>query len=179
MDPNFKYLESCDFDTQLLLGALAAAEESHETEMGCSDGKKQQRKRLIEVVDDEVDSDVEETPPPTKPTQPSKQIALGSGSFSNISGSSSKSSQGKPKPVAAAIRGGRRCSKRPLKMEKKVSETNSMQPQKKKKRDEEEINVDAVSAEDDEDDDRKSRQRSDVWVDFCVIRKPNGEEKAK
>ena len=54
-------------------------------------------------------------------------------------------------------------------MEKKVSEADSVQPQ----------NVDDDSDEDDEDADRKSRQRSDVWVDFCVIRKPNGEEKAK
>lgn len=183
MDPKFKYLETCDFETQRLLGVLDAADESHKTEMGCSDGKKQQRRRLIEVLDDdidEVDSDVEETPPPIKHTQPSKQFAFGSGSLSNISGSTSKASQGKPKPVAAVIRGGRRCSKRPPKNGgKKVSEADSMQPQKKKKRDEEEINVDAVSAEDDEDDDRKSRQRSDVWVDFCVIRKPNGQEKAK
>ncbi|XP_056862075.1 zinc finger BED domain-containing protein RICESLEEPER 2-like [Raphanus sativus] len=183
MDPKFKYLETCDFETQRLLGVLDAADESHETEMGCSDGKKQQRRRLIEVLDDdidEVDSDVEETPPPIKHTQPSKQFAFGSGSLSNISGSTSKASQGKPKPVSAVIRGGRRCSKRPPKSGgKKVSEADSMQPQKKKKRDEEEINVDAVSAEDDEDDDRKSRQMSDVWVDFCVIRKPNGQEKAK
>ncbi|KAG2330052.1 hypothetical protein Bca52824_001232 [Brassica carinata] len=110
MNPNFKYLETCDFETQRLLGALAAADESHETEMGFSDGKKQQRKRVIEVADDEVDSDVEETPPPIKPTQPSKQFAFGSGSLSNISGSSSKASQGKKKSVAAAIRGGRRLS---------------------------------------------------------------------
>ncbi|KAL0865843.1 hypothetical protein Bca101_044961 [Brassica carinata] len=159
MDPNFKYLETCDFETQRLLGALAAADESQETEMGFSDGEKQQRKRVIEVADDEVDSDVEETPPPTKPTQPCKQFAFGSGSLSNISGSSSKASQGKTKPVAAAIRGGRRCSKPPPKNgKKKVSEADSVQPQKKKKKQEEEIKVDADSGEDD---DRKSRQRSD------------------
>ena len=72
MDPNFKFLDTCDFDTQRLIGALAAADESRETEMGCSDGEKQQGKRVIEVADDEVDSDVEETPPPIKPTQPYK-----------------------------------------------------------------------------------------------------------
>ncbi|KAF3577865.1 hypothetical protein DY000_02034114 [Brassica cretica] len=103
MDPNFKFLDTCDFDTQRLIGALAAADESHETEMGCSDGEKQQGKRVIEVADDEVDSDVEETPPPVKPTQPCKQFslesgsALGSGSFSTVSGSSSKAMEGKKK----------------------------------------------------------------------------------
>ncbi|KAF3562285.1 hypothetical protein DY000_02015926 [Brassica cretica] len=90
MDPNFKFLDTCDLDTQRLIGALAAADESRETEMGCSDGKKQQGKRVIEVADDEVNSDVEETPPPIKPTHPCKQFslgsgsALGSGSFSTI-----------------------------------------------------------------------------------------------
>ncbi|KAG2312243.1 hypothetical protein Bca52824_023800 [Brassica carinata] len=49
MDPNFKYLETCDFETQRLLGALAAADESQETEMGFSDGEKQQ-KRVIECL---------------------------------------------------------------------------------------------------------------------------------
>ena len=101
MDPNFKFLDTCDFDTQRLIGALAAADESRETEMGCSDGEKQQGKRVIEVADDEVDSDVEETPPPIKPTPPCKQFslesgsALGSGSFSTVSGSSSKAMEGK------------------------------------------------------------------------------------
>ncbi|XP_048635103.1 zinc finger BED domain-containing protein RICESLEEPER 2-like [Brassica napus] len=170
MDPNFKFLETCDFDTQRLIGALNAADENRETEIGCSDGKKQQGKRVIEVADDEVDSDVEETPPPINPTQPCKQFSLGSGSFSTQSGSSSKAMEGKKKPVAATIRGGRRCSKPAPK---------PVQPQKKKKKEDEEINVDDDVDEDDEDAAMKSRQRSDVWVDFCVIRKPNGEEKAK
>ncbi|XP_013632998.1 PREDICTED: zinc finger BED domain-containing protein RICESLEEPER 3-like [Brassica oleracea var. oleracea] len=143
MDPNFKFLDTCDFDTQRLIGALAAADESRETEMGCSDGEKQQGKRVIEVADDEVDSDGREK-----------------------------------KLVAATIRGGRRCSK-PAPKNGKKQRSDSLEPQKKKKKHEEEINVDDDVDEDDEDAAMKSRQRSDVWVDFCVIRKPNGEEKAK
>ncbi|KAF8080408.1 hypothetical protein N665_0948s0006 [Sinapis alba] len=104
---------------------------------------------------------------------------------SSISGgigivSSSKASQGKQKPVAAAIRGGRKSSKpTPNNGKKRVSEADVMQPQKKKKKHEEEVNGDADSDEDDMDDEKESRQRSDVWEDFVVIRKPNGEKKAK
>ncbi|WZZ86778.1 hypothetical protein YC2023_115357 [Brassica napus] len=118
MDPNFKLLDTCDLDTQGLIAALNATADA---EFFCDDGKKQERKRrLIEVDDDEVDTDVEITFPPTQSSQPGKQTSTGSGSVSNSKkpmiqssiyggiGSSSKAHQGKKKPVAAAIRGGRR-----------------------------------------------------------------------
>ncbi|KAF2593972.1 hypothetical protein F2Q70_00043862 [Brassica cretica] len=107
MDPNFKLLDNCDFDTQGLIAALNATADA---EVVCDDGKKQERKRrLIEVDDDEVDTDVEITFPPTQSSQPGKQTSTGSGSVSNSKkpmiqssiyggiGSSSKVRQGKKK----------------------------------------------------------------------------------
>ena len=40
MDPNFKPLDTCDFETQRLLGALNVAADADD-EVVCSDGKKQ------------------------------------------------------------------------------------------------------------------------------------------
>ncbi|CAH8372545.1 unnamed protein product [Eruca vesicaria subsp. sativa] len=75
-DPNFKPLSTCDLETQGLLASLDATAEAEDEDF-CSGGKKQERKRrLIEVGsdDDEVDTDVEITDPPTQPSQPRKQF---------------------------------------------------------------------------------------------------------
>ncbi|WZZ08842.1 hypothetical protein YC2023_094763 [Brassica napus] len=81
MDLNFKLFDTCDLDTQGLIAALNATSDA---EVFCDDGKKQERKRrLIEVDDDEGDTDVEITFPPTQSSQPGKQTSTGSGSVSN------------------------------------------------------------------------------------------------
>ncbi|WZZ58633.1 hypothetical protein YC2023_058740 [Brassica napus] len=129
MDPNFKLLDTCDLDTQGLIAALNATADA---EFFCDDGKKQERKRrLIEVDDDEVDTDVEITFPPTQSSQPGKQTSTGSGSVSNSKkpmiqssiyggiGSSSKAHQGKKNQLLLQYVEGGGVPSRLQKMEKK------------------------------------------------------------
>ena len=129
MDPNFKLLDTCDFDTQGLIAALNATADA---EVVCDDGKKQERKRrLIEVDDDEFDTDVDITFPPTQSSQPGKQTSTGSGSISNSKkpmiqssiyggiGSSSKARQGKKNRLLLQYVEGGGVPSRLQKMEKK------------------------------------------------------------
>ena len=144
-DPNYTPPNTVDFATQEVLATLAAAAEvddhiaSQEAGVTRADGKQQgSRKRLISLVDDTDDSDVEISQP-TQKTKPRRQTSFGTATGkpmlqSTIDGGVGSSAQvcskGKSVPMKYVIRGGRR--KSPTKSKKKkVSPTQS---QKKKKK---------------------------------------------
>ncbi|KAG5388962.1 hypothetical protein IGI04_030503 [Brassica rapa subsp. trilocularis] len=144
-DPNYSPPNTVDFATQEVLAALAAEAEvgdhiaSQEAGVTQADGKqKGSRKRLISLVDDTDDSDVEISQP-TQKTKPRRQTSFGTATGkpmlqSTIDGGVGSSAQvcskGKSVPMKSVIRGGRR--KSPTKpKKKKVSPTQS---QKKKEK---------------------------------------------
>ncbi|CAN7086349.1 unnamed protein product, partial [Brassica oleracea var. botrytis] len=144
-DPNYTPPNTVDFATQEVLATLAAAAEagdqiaSQEAGVTRADGKQQgSRKRLISLVDDTDDSDVESSQP-TQKTKPRRQTSFGTATGkpmlqSTIDGGVGSSAQacskGKTVPMKSVIRGGRR--KSPTKSKKKkVSPTQS---QKKKEK---------------------------------------------
>ncbi|CAF1918675.1 unnamed protein product [Brassica oleracea var. botrytis] len=153
-----------EFADQILEGGVTRA-----------DGKKQGSiKRLINLVDDTDDSDVEITQP-TEKTKSRRQASFGTATRkpmlqSTIDGGVGSSahacSKGESGPMKSVIHGGRR--KPPTKSKKKkVAPTQS---QKKKEKvaedipelsdelDEEEVDEDQIGEEE-----REERQRSDVW----------------
>ncbi|KAL0681069.1 hypothetical protein Bca4012_047916 [Brassica carinata] len=82
-DPNYTPPNTVDFATQEVLATLAAAAEagdqiaSQEAGVTRADGKQQgSRKRLISLVDDTDDSDVEISQP-TQKTKPRRQTSFG------------------------------------------------------------------------------------------------------
>ncbi|KAF8100489.1 hypothetical protein N665_0223s0016 [Sinapis alba] len=166
-DPNFEPLNTLDFESQQLLGALSAADEA---DNGSSDGAKRKqgsKRRLIEVVDDEDDSDVEITPPPTQTT------------IDGGIGSSSQASKAKKIHVMFTIRGGRKSSKPTQGNGKKnVVHAAENQPQKKKQVEAEQLDLEG-ECDEDEKHQKENRHWSDVWDDFSKIQKTNGEERAK
>ncbi|KAH0942608.1 hypothetical protein HID58_002245 [Brassica napus] len=142
-DPHYSPPNTVDFATQEVLATLAAAAEvadqivSQEAGVTRADGKQQgSRKRLISLVDDTDDSDVEISQP-TQKTKPRKQTSFGTATRkpmlqSTIDGGVGSSAQacskGKFVPMNSVIHGGRK--KSPTKSKKKkVSPTQS---QKKK-----------------------------------------------
>ncbi|WZZ17280.1 hypothetical protein YC2023_110369 [Brassica napus] len=157
-DPNYTPPNTVDFATQEVLATLAAAAEagdqiaSQEAGVTRADGKQQgSRKRLISLVDDTDDSDVEISQP-TQKTKPRRQTSFGTATGkpmlqSTIDGGVGSSAQGcskgKSVPMKSVIRGGRR--KSPTKSKKKkVSPTQS---QKKKEKVAEDIPELACSVE--------------------------------
>ncbi|KAH0935440.1 hypothetical protein HID58_012557 [Brassica napus] len=131
-DPNYTPPNTVDFATQAVLATLAAAAEagdqiaSQEAGVTRADGKQQgSRKRLISLVDDTDDSDVEISQP-TQKTKPRRQTSFGTATGkpmlqSTIDGGVGSSAQacskGKSVPMKSVIRGGRR--KSPTKSKKK------------------------------------------------------------
>lgn len=151
-DPTFTPLNSMDLESQQLIGILSAAAEADD---GSSDGAKKKqgsKRRLIEVGDDEDDSDVEITLPPAQATM-RKQSTCGTGralkskksmSQSTLDGgigsfSKAGKSKTKTKSVQFIIRGGRKSS-RPTQGngKKNAVHAESSQPQKNKKKIQEE-----------------------------------------
>ncbi|CAN6855112.1 unnamed protein product [Brassica oleracea] len=153
-----------EFADQILEGGVTRA-----------DGKKQGSiKRLINLVDDTDDSDVEITQP-TEKNKSRRQTSFGTATRkpmlqSTIDGgvgsSADACSKGKSGPMKSVIHGGRR-KPRTKSKKKKVAPTQS---QKKKEKvaedipelgdelDEEEVDEDQIGEEE-----REERQRSDVW----------------
>ncbi|KAH0880729.1 hypothetical protein HID58_068123, partial [Brassica napus] len=194
-DPNYTPPNTVDFATQEVLATLAAAAEagdqiaSQEAGVTRADGKQQgSRKRLISLVDDTDDSDVEISQP-TQKTKPRRQTSFGTATGkpmlqSTIDGGVGSSAQacskGKSVPMKSVIRGGRRKSPTKFK-KKKVSPTQSQKKKEKVAEDIPELGDELDEEEFDEDEigeeEREERQKSDVWKDFKVVEKPNGKLK--
>ncbi|XP_033140589.1 zinc finger BED domain-containing protein RICESLEEPER 2-like [Brassica rapa] len=195
-DPNYTPPNTVDFATQAVLATLAAAAEagdqiaSQEAGVTRADGKHQgSRKRLISLVDDTDDSDVEISQP-TQKTKPRRQTSfrtatgkpmLQSTIDGGVGSSAQACSKGKSVPMKSVIRGGRR--KSPTKSKKKkVSPTQSQKKKEKVAEDIPELGDELDEEEFDEDEigeeEREERQKSDVWKDFKVVEKPNGKLKA-
>ncbi|CAN7074784.1 unnamed protein product, partial [Brassica oleracea var. botrytis] len=144
------------------------------------------KRRLIEVADDEDDSDVEITPPPTQATTLRKQSTCGTGQAlkskkpmiqSTLDGGIGSSSTAtkrktKTKSIHFTIRGGRKSSR--------LTQSNG---KKNKKIQEEQLDSEGEFEEDEMEkemeNEKEGRQWSDVWPHFTKIRNSNGEEKAK
>ncbi|KAF3540015.1 hypothetical protein F2Q69_00024566 [Brassica cretica] len=191
-DPHYSPPNTVDFATQEVLATLAAADEgadqiaSQEAGVTRADGKQQgSRKRLISLVDDTDDSDVEISQP-TQKTKPRRQTSfrtatgkpmLQSTIDGGVGSSAQACSKGKSVPMKSVIRGGRR--KSPTKSKKKkVSPTQSQKkekvaediPELGDELDEEEVDEDEIDEEE-----REERQRSDVWKDFKWVEKTSFE----
>ncbi|KAF2600171.1 hypothetical protein F2Q68_00011741 [Brassica cretica] len=131
-DPHYSPPNTVDFATQEVLATLAAADEvadqiaSQEAGVTRADGKQQgSKKRLISLVDDTDDSDVEISQP-TQKTKPRRQTSfrtatgkpmLQSTIDGGVGSSAQACSKGKSVPMKSVIRGGRR--KSPTKSKKK------------------------------------------------------------
>ena len=158
LDTNYVPPDTTDFETQQVMARLAAIDENDDQRDGGDDGNKQGRKRkLISLVESEEDSDVEITPT-TQTRKPPRKTSFGTASqkpmyHSTLDGGSGSSahacSQKKTVPLESVIRGGRRKPAPRLRKNKGPSL-----------------------------DDLENRQRSDVWKDFTVVEKPNGDLKA-
>ncbi|WZY81295.1 hypothetical protein YC2023_027679 [Brassica napus] len=201
-DPKYSPPNTVDLGTHQVMATLAALEEVDDqfAEGGVSsaDRKKQGRKRkLISLTDDTDDSDVEITPP-TETTKPRRKTSYGTASRKpmlqstldgGIGSSAQACSKKKSVPIKSVIRGGRR-KPVPHSQKKRVESRHSQQPavftqsQKNKKKIEEIPDFDDELEEDELDEtenaleDMENRQRSDVWKDFTVVEKPNGDLKA-
>ncbi|XP_013607798.1 PREDICTED: zinc finger BED domain-containing protein RICESLEEPER 1-like [Brassica oleracea var. oleracea] len=205
LDTNHVPPDTTDFETQHVMARLAAIDENDDQRDGGDEGNKQGRKRkLLSLVDSEEDVDVEITPT-TQPRKPHRKTSFGTASQKPMyqstldggSGSSEQaSSQKKNVPLKYVICGGRRKPvPRGSSTQSRKNKGPSTQSLKKKSKIQEEIpdfDEELVEDELDEDeagldeagldeaglDDMENRQRSDVWKDFTVVEKHNGDLKA-
>ncbi|KAF2588863.1 hypothetical protein F2Q70_00040576 [Brassica cretica] len=187
-------LATCDLGTQQLMARLSAEDEIGDLRAdGANDGKKQARKRKrISLVDSEEESDVEIIPP-TRSSKPRRQKTYGTATRKPMlqstldggSGSSARASSQTKVPLEAVIRGGRRkASTQGLSNEARKNKGSSSRSQKKKKIKEEipdfDDDLEEVELDEAEIDleNMENRQMSDVWKDFTVVEKTNGDLKA-
>ncbi|KAF3578722.1 hypothetical protein DY000_02035373 [Brassica cretica] len=168
LDTNYVPPDTTDFETQQVMARLPAIDENDDQRDGGDDGNKQGRKRkLISLVDSEEDSDVEITPT-TQTRKPPRKTSFGTASQKPIR---------KPAPRS-------RKNKGPSTQSRKNKGPSTQSLKKKSKIQEEIPDFDDELVEDelDEDeaglDDLENRQGSDVWKDFTVVEKPNGDLKA-
>ncbi|WZZ00215.1 hypothetical protein YC2023_072543 [Brassica napus] len=161
-DTNYTPPATLDFETQQLMAILGAA-----PQIGSQPGdeeviareKQSSKRKLISLVDSEEDSDVEITPT-SQTTKPRRPNTFGTASQKPMLACSQK----KYVPVKSVIRGGRRT--------KGVSKGSGSQSQKKKKKKKMEEEIPELEDELDEE------GLDELELDFTVVQKPNGKQKA-
>ncbi|KAH0932202.1 hypothetical protein HID58_009319, partial [Brassica napus] len=172
-DPKYSPPNTVDLGTHQVMATLAALEEVDD-----------------HLTDDTDDSDVEITPP-TETTKPRRKTSYGTASRKpmlqstldgGIGSSAQACSKKKSVPIKSVIRGGRR-KPVPHSQKKRVESRHSQQPANKKKIEEipdfdDELEEDELDETENALEDMENRQRSDVWKDFTVVEKSNGDLKA-
>ncbi|KAF2552158.1 hypothetical protein F2Q68_00033715 [Brassica cretica] len=201
-DPEYSPPNTVDLGTHQVMATLAALEEvddqlDEDGESGVVRKKQGKKRKLIILADDTDDSDVEITPP-TQTTKPRRKTSYGTASRkpmfqSTLDGGIGSSAQACSKEnsvhMKSVIHGGRRkpvpnSQKKRVKSRQSQKPAASTQSQKNKKKIKEIPDFDDELEEDELDEaengleDMKNRQRPDVWKDFTVVEKPNGDLKA-